>query len=291
MTLGVELRDASATAVAVDADGRVTARAEQAVDGDRAAGLAALLGRVWTSQAAAGLGLAVNVPGQPGAAGLPASSVGPHRVITTAASGTSAAVAEAWVGAARGAADVVYFSVGEHVAAGVIRGGEPMTGAHRYASAVAWMSLNPVEREDYRRVGCLETEVGEAGLVRRLVWRVKAGDGSAVEDIVSGDLNAVTVDHVLSAARDGDGVSVSVVRDTARYLGMAAANLLVIVDPEVLVLGGLMALAEDLLLEPVRAELARRMPAALVSSVRVVPAALGADAAAIGAARLAALAG
>ena len=65
---------------------------------------------------------------------------------------------------------------------------------------------------------------------------------------------------MLKAARAQDGVSISVMRDTAKYLGMAAANLVVIADPEMLVLGGIMASAADLLLEPVRTELARRLP-------------------------------
>jgi glucokinase len=111
-----------------------------------------------------------------------------------------------------------------------------------------------------------------------------------VEDLVGGDLTAITVEHVLAAARDRDGVSISVVRDTAKYLGMAAANLLAFADPEVLVLGGLMATADDLLLEPVKAELARRVPSALADAVTVVTSVLGPDAPAIGAARLAATA-
>ena len=61
---------------------------------------------------------------------------------------------------------------------------------------------------------------------------------------------------MLDAARQGDGVSISVVRDTAKYLGMAAANLVVVADPEMLVLGGIMASAADLLIEPIRAEIA-----------------------------------
>ena len=65
-------------------------------------------------------------------------------------------------------------------------------------------------------------------------------------------------------------------------------NLVVIADPVVLVLGGIMASAADLLLEPVRAELARRLPPGMIQTLKVAPAALGADAAAIGAARLAA---
>ena len=59
------------------------------------------------------------------------------------------------------------------------------------------------------------------------------------------------------------------VRDTAKYLGMAAANLVVIADPEMLVLGGIMASAADLLLEPVRTELARRLPQAMMDALAI----------------------
>jgi glucokinase len=93
---------------------------------------------------------------------------------------------------------------------------------------------------------------------------------------------------VLDGARRGDGVAISVMRDTAKYLGMGAANLAAVVDPQALVLGGIMASAADLLLDPVRTEMLRRLPPRIAQSLKIVPAALGADAAAIGAARLAA---
>jgi glucokinase len=183
--------------------------------------------------------------------------------------------------------DVVYFAVAQHATGGILRGGEAITGTRGRAGAVAWLSLNPVEREDYRKTGCLEAEVAAAGLVRRLIWRIKAGDRSRVQDLVNGDLSAITVDHLLEAARAGDGVSFSVVRDTAKYLGMAAANLIVVADPEMLVLGGIMASAADLLLEPLRVEMARRLPKPMMDALKIETAVLGADAAAIGAARLA----
>ena len=75
-------------------------------------------------------------------------------------------------------------------------------------------------------------------------------------------------------------------RDTAIVLGMAAANLVVVADPEMLVLGGIMASAADLLLEPVRVELARRVPEPMMEALTIAPATLGSDVAAIGAARL-----
>jgi glucokinase len=201
------------------------------------------------------------------------------------ASGTAAAIAEAWTGAARQVLNVVFFGVAEHTTAGIVRDGVPFTGAHGRAPAVAWLSLNPVEREDYRKTGCLEAEVAAAGSVRRLIWRIKAGDRSRVSEMVNGDLSAITVEHLLEAARNNDGVSFSVVRDTAKYLGMAAANLVAIADPETLVVGGIMASAADLFLEPLRMEIARRLPGPMMQALTIVPATLGADAAAIGAAR------
>jgi glucokinase len=205
-------------------------------------------------------------------------------------SGNAAAVAEAWVGAARGARDVVYLAVADHTSGGIVRAGAPVAGAHGRAPAVAWLALNPVEREDYRKTGCLEAEVAASGIVRRLIWRIKAGDSSQIQEVVKGDLTAITVDHVLEGARLNDGLSISVMRDTARYVGMAAANLVLVADPETLVLGGIIASAQDVLFGLVRTEVGRRLPEPMMKSLIIVVAALGQDAAAIGAARLAAAA-
>jgi glucokinase len=202
-------------------------------------------------------------------------------------SGIASAVAESWLGVGRGFKDVVFFAVAEHATAGIVRDGSPIDGGHRRAASVAWLALNPVEREDYRKIGCLEAEVAAAGIVRRLIWRIKSGDRSSVQTATGGSLAAITVDHILDAARQGDGVCISVVRDTAKYLGMAAANLIVITDPQVLVLGGLMATAADLFLEPTRIETMRRLPKAMADVVTLAPAAFKDDAAAIGAAKLA----
>jgi predicted NBD/HSP70 family sugar kinase len=279
--IGVELTDSGAVAVAVDGDGRVSARGA-ASGADLSAAALAAIEAIAVRGTAVTVALAALLP-ESAAAASAKSALG-ARVLY--ASGLAAAAAEAWVGAARGSGDVVYFATSDHATAGILKGGVPVTGARGRAASIAWLGLNPVEREDYRKTGCLEAEVGAAGVVRRLIWRVKAGDRSRLVDVVSGDLSALTLDHVLEGARSGDGVAISVIRDTAKYLGMAAANLVAVTDPEVLVLGGIMASAADLLLEPVRVEIARRLPVAMMEALTVAPALLGADAAAIGAAHL-----
>jgi len=292
--LGLELRDFAAAALAIDDSGAIVARAVVESTGDLAAAALEAVEAVARGAGSAALGIAA-ANAEPSATAAIVHrlkqrydrSAVPIDIIPT---GTAAAVAEGWVGAARNARDLAFIAVADHAIAGVVRDGEPVLGVGRRAASIAWLALNPVEREDYRKVGCLEAEVAAAGIVRRLIWRIKAGDHSLVGDAVAGDLSSVTVDHVLNAARDGDGVAISVVRDTAKYLGMAAANLVVISDPDTLVLGGIMATAADLLFEPVRAELTRRLPRPMMEALSIGAAALGTDAPAIGAARLAAAA-
>lgn len=288
--LGLELLENGALAVAVDGDGRVVARGKSR-GSDLAAAAMAALDEIRPTPGAPAL-TAVRPESRACALAMKALAErfqGAFSRDLPVASGTAAVAAEAWIGAARGAQEVVLFAVGDHASAGILRNGAPMRGANRRAPAISWLALNPVEREDYRKVGCLEAEVSASGIVRRLVWRVKAGDRSRVVDGVGGDFAAVSIDHVLAGARDGDGVSISVIRETAKYLGMAAANLVAIADPQVLVLGGIMASAADLLLEPVRTEIGRRLPDAMRQALTIVTASLGDDAPAIGAARLASL--
>ena len=176
MMTGVDIRTADVLAVAVDEAGAISARASVATGADAAEAAIAAVERVTpASSGPSPLGIAMANLDSPVAARVLESLTSrypdlfPQTAIIGA--GTAAAVAEAWTGAARGVADVVYFSVAEHAVAGVVRHGRAATGAHGREPAVAWLSLNPVEREDYRKAGCLEAEVAAAGLVRRLLHR------------------------------------------------------------------------------------------------------------------------
>jgi glucokinase len=286
--LGIELRESSATGAIVDAEGRVVARATN--EGSDPAGVAAVAASLTTDgRKPAAAGLATREVAAPEAANVAeavAKSAGtPRAEIVTP--GGAVALGEQWCGAARGARHVVALTASDGVHAGVVVDGRLFGGAHGLAGSAGWLALNPVEREDYRKLGCLEAEVGAPGIVRRLVWRIKAGDRSRVLDMAGGNMNAITAEQIFAAARSGDGVAISVVRDTAKYIGMAVANLVAILDPEIVILGGAIADAGDLLLEPTRTELGRRVGGQQVS---VEPAALGDASAVIGAARAAMIA-
>jgi glucokinase len=290
-SLGIELRDDGVRAVTVDDAGRIVSRSAASVGpGDLASAVRTACRSA--ADGASGLAVGVTLPFQdaaipPGVAEALRDTAGTAPLAIGA--GQADALAETWCGAAQGAAHVIAFAVRDHVTAGIVVGGKLLIGANGYAGSVAWLALNPVEREDYRRRGGLEAEIAAAGIVRRLVWRIKSGDQSSVVDRVRGDLTRLSAEDVFTAARQGDSICVSVVRDTAKYVGMAIANLASVVDPECVVLGGTLASASDLLFDAIRTECSRRLRPAQAPGVRLALTTLGDDAVAIGAARAALL--
>lgn len=296
MTLGVDLSDLVARLVIVNEGGQVLSRGEvPAAAGHRANGVREAAKKTIAGARAKVSGIAVALPasGDPVPPDVRAAlaEVTPSVDIVPVAAGTAAALAEHWCGAARGVKHVITFAIAEHVTAGVLIDGQPWMGAHGLASAVGWLALNPVEREDYRRFGGLEAEVSSAGTVRRFVWRIKSGDRSAVADHAGGDFSKITADDIFQGARSGDGVCISVMRDTAKYVGMAIANLATMFDPEIIVLGGTIAASGDMMLEAIRVECGRRLRPQQSEQIRIVLSTLGNDAIAIGAAKAAARVG
>ena len=276
--IGIDFSERGAVAVAIDAEGAVVRHAAGAV-----ADLARLPRDVGATKGSI-LGVAADAA-HTVAVEATLSKSHPH----ISNPGMAAIVAESWVGAAKDARHAICLWIGDRVFAGLMLDGKPWAGAHGLAGSAAWLALNPVERQDYRRFGSLAAEVSNAGIARRLCWRIESGDRSAVLDRAGG-LDKITADDVFEGARSGDGVAISVVRDTAKYLGMAIANLASAIDPDIVVLAGDLAASGDLLFTPIAQECARRLPPSLVPEFRLELSPLGAHGVAIGAARLAATA-
>ena len=292
MILGISVDNGHTRGVLMDAGGAIRSRAESSAPNAADAIVAAARDTLAASRNGQPSAIGVSFPAPdantwPGDLSFLSAAVGESIPIRTLSTGNASALAEVWYGAGKMSRDLIAFSIGPCVSAGIISNGVLLSGAHGLASSIQWLALNPVEREDYRRMGCLEAEGGASGIVRRLVWRVKSGDRSRVLDAAGGDLNAITLDMILDGARDNDGVSISVIRDTVKYIAMAVSNIAAVIDPEVVLLGGVLQSSGDLLLEPIRQECARRMPPGLVERTRIEISPLGADAAPMGAARFA----
>jgi len=135
--------------------------------------------------------------------------------------------------------------------------------------------------------GCLEAVASGSALVREAALRVAREPdtplGRALEEG-----RALTGPMITEMAFDGDAVASAAVRVIGERLGVGIANLVNIFNPEVVVIGGGVIAAGELLLEPAREVMRRRALSPAKEMVRVVETAFGADSGMIGAALLAA---
>lgn len=174
---------------------------------------------------------------------------------------------EQWLGAARGLRDVLYVAVGTGIGVGILAGGRLVEGAHGIAGAAGWMVVGGPWNPSYERGGGWESEAAGPAVARR------AGMESA--------------EAVAAAARAGHAGALEALRQTADYLALGLAGLIGIFDPEMVVLGGGLMEAGDLLLDRIRSNTLRWTQPAAAKLVRIEKTALGGDAGLFGAAWLA----
>jgi glucokinase len=203
-----------------------------------------------------------------------------------------AAWAEFKFGAARDAEDsMVMFTVGTGIGGGIVLGGDLVRGAHGIAAELGHVL---VVRDGHPcgcgRHGCLEQYASGNALTRFAREAAKADPDAAVDLLkeAGGDPAKLTGPMVTEAAQAGDPVALGAFAEAGYWLGQACADLIQILDPQVIVIGGGVIDAGDLLLAPTRDEYIKALPArAKFPVAEVVAASLGNVAGLVGAADLA----
>lgn len=201
----------------------------------------------------------------------------------------AAVLAEQRLGAARGCRDVAMLTLGTGIGGGLVLGGELYRGARGAGAELGHMVVEadgPRCQGACPNRGCLEAMASGTALARRAVELAAARPDSALAEALRAG-REMTGALATELAHDGDEAALEAVRAVGTWLGVGVANLVNMLDPEVVVLGGGVMGAGDLLLEPARAEmLARALPPAR-DRVRVVAAELGPEAGMLGAALMA----
>ena len=194
---------------------------------------------------------------------------------------------EAWRGAAAGAADAVFLAVGTGIGAGLLSGGRLILGQEDIAGAVGWFGLNPDFKPVYAAMGCFESEASGNSVARKALELLGAGRASLIRELAGGRLEDVTAETVAEAARRKDPLALEVVADAVGYIAMGIANIVSLLNPQVVVLGGGLFQAADVFLEPVRREFRRWAQPRAAETVRLELSALGEDAGLYGCGKLA----
>jgi predicted NBD/HSP70 family sugar kinase len=186
----------------------------------------------------------------------------------------AALVAELWFGAGRDRADLVYLNgSASGIGGGVVSGGQPLLGRHGYAGELGHTVVNASGgRCHCGRTGCLETEVTRAGLLGVLGLRDVAAEslGGVLQTAVAAGTPSVTAE----------------VERQLGWLAQALADTVNVLDPEVVVLGGFLADLAAATGSRLQNRVRQTGFAALSAGLEIVPAELGSDVLAVGAAEL-----
>ncbi len=209
--------------------------------------------------------------------------------VTTENDATCATVAESTIGAAVGTDDAVIITLGTGIGGGLVVGGRVARGTNGFAGDAGHMVIDPDGPVcPCGRHGCWERYASGSGLSRLAHDAARAGRLPDVVRAAGGHADLVRAEHVTAAAATGSEPALAVLVELAGWLALGLANLAVVLDPSRFVLGGGLIEAAPMLIEPTRTsfhsflERRDRRPA-----VRIVAAALGERAGAVGAAMLA----
>lgn len=169
--------------------------------------------------------------------------------------GNAAAWGEFAFGAGADVDDLLMVTVGTGVGGGIVLDGELYRGAFGVGGEIGHMRVVPGGIEcGCGNLGCYEKYASGSALVRSVREAAEAGDSRAAGVLgrAGGDPEAITGPMVTDAARAGDLFAVEALATLGRWLGEGIASLTAVLDPAVVAIGGGVADADELLLEPAR---------------------------------------
>ncbi|HEX5193549.1 MAG TPA: ROK family protein [Solirubrobacteraceae bacterium] len=203
--------------------------------------------------------------------------------------GNCTALAEHRAGACRGAGEAIVLTLGTGIAGGLILGGELYRGARGGAGELGHMVIEldgPPCHGNCPSRGCAEVYVSGTALVEEARRLGAIRPGSGLERALA-DNGTLAGPLVTELAHAGDAAAIEAITLIGSRLGVVLGNLINIFDPQVIVIGGGVIAAGELLLAPARAVVAERVLPFLASDVRIVAARFGEEAGMVGAAALA----
>ncbi|HKK27040.1 MAG TPA: ROK family protein [Gemmatimonadota bacterium] len=214
---------------------------------------------------------------------LVANEIGLEAVLDNDAN--AAALGEYWVGAGRGVSSLLGVTLGTGIGGGIVLDGKVYHGVSDVAGEIGHMTIDPTGRRcNCGNYGCLEAYASGPAIAARAVEGLRSGTASILPEMAGGESGEVTAETVYEAIVAGDLYAKEVMRETAGFLGTGIANLINLLNPEMVVISGGVTRAGDHLFEPLRAEVRRRAFRRAAERCRIVASELGGMAGVIGAA-------
>jgi glucokinase len=196
-----------------------------------------------------------------------------------------ACLGECEFGAARGVKNVLMITLGTGIGGAIVVDGELVLGATEGAGEIGHTIIEPDGPECCcGSRGCFEVLAAKRPIINRALAKLDEGRSSTLQALPADEITPAVI---VGAAKEGDELACEVVEETAYYIGLGLTNAINLLNPEMIIVGGGIALAGDILLEPVRRTVTKRALPFSAEVCRIVAAQLGDDAGVIGAATLA----
>lgn len=309
--VGVDLGTLNTIAVVVDLEGKIRERIEHPTNGKRSKNeviqrLKAVIHEVITAsniniQKIAGIGLAVPglVDSKKGIMLITPNfswrdtPIGEilkkefHTPIFIDNNNNAMALSEAEFGIARGIRNFICVNVGIGIGSGIVINGELYRGETECTGEIGHTTV------DYNgpkcscgNNGCLEVMAAAPAIARRAVKAIKEGEKTLITELVNSDLDQISAAMVAEAANKGDKLARGIIEKTGEYLGTGIANVINLFNPQMVIIGGGVAQAGNLIFNPLKKTMKKRAFPVPAKVVKIVASSLGRDCTVIGAATL-----
>ncbi|MDR1526493.1 MAG: ROK family protein [Dysgonamonadaceae bacterium] len=194
---------------------------------------------------------------------------------------------ETWKGAAKGAQDALFIAVGTGIGIGILANGRILEGHAGISGAAGWLALDTLYEEDYVQYGCFESHASGNGIARCAQRLLK--DDSLLDKSILREypVEKITAHEVFDAWAKSDPLAVRVIERAIQLWGMAAANMVSLFNPEMIVWGGGVFGPAAQLLDRIYEEACRWAQPIAIKQVRFEVSQLSGDAGLYGAGRLA----
>lgn len=163
------------------------------------------------------------------------------------------AIGEQAFGYAKNKKDVLCLNICDGVGLGMILNGIVYRGKSGLAGEFG--HINVVKDGNLctcGKYGCLETVASGGALIEQAQQGIKKGQDSLIKELVKGDLEEIHVSDIIEAVNKGDLFAIEIINKLGHFLGEAMASLVHIFNPEMIIIGGKVALAEDYLINPIQ---------------------------------------
>ena len=176
------------------------------------------------------------------------------------------------------------------VGCGMVINGDVYTGASGCAgeTQIAYNGLQTDEKSYLKEFTYLRPWGVDLGIVHEAKKALENGEETEISNLVKGKAGAITKEIVIDAAKKGDRLALELLENAGKSLGVRIAYMIDLLNPALVIIGGGMEIAGDLLFEPIKNTVKKFAFEEPASNVKIVPTFLGEDAIVMGAAALAA---